>query len=106
MNKIIAILFLLSTLHIFSQQNDWENPTVNQINKLPARATFYSYESADLAKKNIRKNSKLFKSLNGDWKFNWVAKPVDASEVFQENDFDATKWKTIDVPFFLAIFLI
>jgi len=98
MNKIIAILFLLSTLHIFSQQNDWENPTVNQINKLPARATFYSYESADLAKKNIRKNSKLFKSLNGDWKFNWVAKPVDASEVFQENDFDATKWKTIDVP--------
>ncbi len=92
------VLLFTSISLVYAQQNDWENPFVNQINKLPARATFYSYESAELAKLNIREHSKLFKSLNGDWKFNWVAKPADASKNFQDNNFDASKWKTIDVP--------
>ncbi|MEW4922824.1 glycoside hydrolase family 2 TIM barrel-domain containing protein [Algibacter sp. 2305UL17-15] len=92
------ILFITTTLSLFSQQNDWENPHVNQINKLPARATFYSYETTDLAKTDVRENSKNYTSLNGDWKFKWVAKPADASDNFQENDFDSTDWKTIDVP--------
>ncbi len=92
------IVALVSFNFICAQQNDWENPNVNQINRLPAKATFYSYESADLAKADIRENSKLFKSLNGDWKFNWVSKPKEASKDFHKNDFDTKKWATIDVP--------
>ena len=65
---------------------------------MPARATFYSYENVELAKANNREKSSWFKSLNGDWKFSWVAKPADASKTFQEVNFDASAWKTIDVP--------
>jgi beta-galactosidase len=98
MKKAILLLLLLTVVPFYAQQNDWENPVVNQINKLPARATFYSYETADLAKANIRENSKWFKTLNGDWKFHWVAKPSEASNDFQESNFNASSWKNIDVP--------
>lgn len=98
MKNIFLLAVLLVAFNVTAQQNDWENPAVNQINKNPARATFYSYESEDLAKSGIRENSEWFKTLNGDWKFKWVAKPADASKTFQENNFDASKWKTIDVP--------
>ncbi|AUP80591.1 glycoside hydrolase family 2 TIM barrel-domain containing protein [Flavivirga eckloniae] len=96
-NALFVLLFVSINL-VFAQQNDWENPIVNQINKLQAKATFYSYESAPLAKANIRENSKFYKSLNGNWKFSWVEKPADASKDFQEENFDASTWKTIDVP--------
>ncbi|MDG2280125.1 MAG: glycoside hydrolase family 2 TIM barrel-domain containing protein [Flavicella sp.] len=98
MKKIILSLLLFTAVNSFAQQNDWENPQVNQINKLPATATFYSYEDANLAKSNVREKSSFFKSLNGDWKFSWVAKPADASDEFQKEDFDASSWKSIDVP--------
>ncbi|WP_298319416.1 glycoside hydrolase family 2 TIM barrel-domain containing protein [uncultured Aquimarina sp.] len=96
--KTVFSILLCVTFFASAQQNDWENPNVNQINRLPATATFYSYENSALAKSNKREQSKFYKSLNGDWKFNWVAKPADASMDFQDNNFDASKWKTIDVP--------
>ncbi|GAA4230307.1 hypothetical protein GCM10022291_00110 [Postechiella marina] len=98
MTRSIFSIFLFISLSTFSQQNDWENPLVNQINKLPAKATFYSFETEELAIKNIREASKFYKSLNGDWKFNWVPKPDDAINDFYKNEFNASNWKTIEVP--------
>ncbi len=98
MKKNLLLLFLfLSTLQ-YAQQNDWENPNVNQINKLDAVATFYSYEKESLALVNDRIASKNFKLLNGNWKFNWVAKPDAAIQNFQKNNFNSSNWNTIDVP--------
>lgn len=93
-----AILFSLFPVLLFGQNNIWEDPAINQINRLPARATFYSYENSDLAIANNKEGSKYFKSLNGDWKFNWVATPNEASSTFQNVDFDVSKWASIDVP--------
>ena len=56
--------------------NDWENPEVIHINKLPARATSYSFDTVEEALKRDRSQSTI-KSLNGDWKFNFVAKSED-----------------------------
>ncbi len=42
--KLSYLIFILS-LSIFAQQNDWENPKVNQINRLPATATFYNFDN-------------------------------------------------------------
>ncbi|TDD94287.1 sugar-binding domain-containing protein [Flavobacterium cellulosilyticum] len=99
MIKRIPLLFCFLTFHVLlSQNNIWEDPAINQINRLPSKATFYSYENLDLAIANQREKSKFFKSLNGDWKFNWVATPEESSDTFQENNFDVSKWKSIDVP--------
>ncbi|WP_282135715.1 glycoside hydrolase family 2 TIM barrel-domain containing protein [Seonamhaeicola maritimus] len=93
-----TILSLFFSITFFAQQNDWENPNVNQINRLPAKATFYNYDSAQGALADTRENSTNYKSLNGDWNFKWVAKPADASDDFQKSNFDASNWNKIDVP--------
>ncbi len=99
MNYInFKVICLFLPFAVFGQINIWENPAINQINRLPAKATFYSYENSDLAKANIPEHSKFYKSLNGNWKFNWVAKPSEASNTFQDFNFDVSDWETIDVP--------
>ncbi|PQJ80631.1 glycoside hydrolase family 2 TIM barrel-domain containing protein [Polaribacter porphyrae] len=98
MKKLIFFVITLLPFLFFAQQNDWENPKVNQINRLEAHTTFYSYESKSLAINNQREKSDNFKLLNGDWKFHWVAKPADAIDRFQKNDYNSSNWKTIDVP--------
>ncbi|CDF79791.1 beta-galactosidase (GH2) [Formosa agariphila KMM 3901] len=98
MKHVFSLFIFLISISSFSQQNDWENPLVNQINRLPAHATFYNFDNETQALKNDRASSSSFKSLNGDWKFNWVAKPADAISNFHEANFDASNWKTIDVP--------
>ncbi len=100
-HNLLSVVTLLLFVGVSSQaqkKNDWENPNVNQINKLPARATFYSYESANEALDNNPEKSSTYKSLNGDWKFKWVATPEESSNNFHETSFNASEWKTIDVP--------
>ncbi|MGL1956312.1 MAG: DUF4981 domain-containing protein [Colwellia sp.] len=77
---------------------EWENPEIFAQNKLPARATFYAYESTDLAKNQQRENSAYFLSLNGDWHFNWVKKPADRPKDFWQAGFDHSSWDSIQVP--------
>jgi len=98
MKKYLPLVFLCLHLTLIAQTNDWENPSVNQINRLETHATFYSYDTKKLALENIREQSKTFKSLNGSWKFNWVAKPGEAIQNFQDKHYVSTQWKTIDVP--------
>ncbi|MHB0755494.1 beta-galactosidase, LacZ type [Polaribacter sp. M15] len=99
MNLRTILFFCLLVTQISAQQrNDWENPQVNQINKLPARATFYTFENSEQAILGDREQSKYYKTLNGDWKFKYVAKPADASNDFQKTSFNSTKWDIIDVP--------
>ncbi|MGY6647758.1 glycoside hydrolase family 2 TIM barrel-domain containing protein [Wenyingzhuangia sp. IMCC45574] len=100
MKKLLALACIALSLHTTQAQklNDWENPHVNQINKLPARSTFYSFDNKAQALEGNRTTSSLFKSLNGSWKFSWVAKPADEIKGFEKTDFSTAKWKTIDVP--------
>ncbi|TNJ46590.1 DUF4981 domain-containing protein [Tamlana fucoidanivorans] len=98
MKNTFLFLFILITIGSFSQQNDWENPLVNYINKLPAHATFYNFDNEVQALLGDRTKSSYYKSLNGNWKFKWVATPNDASNNFQNLDFKSKDWDTIAVP--------
>jgi beta-galactosidase len=98
MNKLNYLIVFLFAINTFAQKNDWENPHVNQINKLPARATFYNFENETQAISGNREDSKFYKSLNGNWKFNWVAKPADAIHGFEKSNFNTDSWKDIEVP--------
>ncbi|MGY5353361.1 glycoside hydrolase family 2 TIM barrel-domain containing protein [Wenyingzhuangia sp. IMCC45467] len=96
--QIQLILYLFSPLLLLGQNNVWEDPQINQINRLPSHATFYSYETKELAKENIRESSTNYKSLNGNWKFSWVSKPSQSLNKFQEINFDVSSWDEIDIP--------
>ena len=96
--QIQFILFLFSPLLLLGQNSAWEDPLINQMNRLPSHATFYSYESKELAIENERESSKNYESLNGDWQFYWVATPEESLEDFQKSNYDASSWKAIDVP--------
>ncbi|MDT8300718.1 MAG: glycoside hydrolase family 2 TIM barrel-domain containing protein [Sedimentisphaerales bacterium] len=77
---------------------DWENPDVIGINKEPGHCTLIPYSDIEKALKADRKDSQFFRSLNGNWKFNWVNKPSDRPLDFYKPDYDVSTWKLIPVP--------
>jgi beta-galactosidase len=75
-----------------------ENPELLGINKEPAHATLMVYGNQAEALKAIRHASSYCKSLNGIWKFNWVAWPQQRPVDFYKPSFDVSGWKEIKVP--------
>ena len=75
-----------------------ENPELLGINKEPAHATLMVYGNQAEALKAIRHASSYSKSLNGMWKFNWVAWPQQRPVDFYKPSFDVSGWKEIPVP--------
>ncbi len=93
---ILSILFF--NIDAKAQGNDWENPAVFQINRLPARATFMYYPEKNAAIQDNYELSPYYLTLNGQWKFNWVPKPADRPVNFYKTDYNHSNWKEISVP--------
>jgi len=86
----LALLALCTSHFAFaSEQHDWENHHVLQINREPARAYFMPY-----AKK--KGDSQL--SLNGTWRFHWSKTPEGRIADFFKPGFDCSSWDHITVP--------
>ncbi len=86
----LALLALCTSHFAFAtEQHDWENHHVLQINREPARAYFMPY-----AKK--KGDSQL--SLNGTWRFHWSKTPEGRIADFFKPDFDCSSWDHITVP--------
>ncbi len=82
---------------------EWENPYINEIGRLPARAVLVpcasARQAADIASfKAERDASPYFEFLNGTWKFNWVKEPSERPQDFWKEDFDVSKWGDMKVP--------
>jgi Beta-galactosidase/beta-glucuronidase len=103
---LIASLLLNSTLSeaqtILKSGIDYpaeiENPELLGINKEPYHATLMPYANLQEALAAKRHASSLCKSLNGNWKFNWVSSPEKRPVDFYKSDYDVTGWKEIPVP--------
>ena len=52
---------------------EWHDTYVNNVNRFPIRTSFFAYETRDAALKADRKASANYLSIEGDWRFNWVA---------------------------------
>ena len=96
-NFYIPYLFGCFLLMVFSCENNkrtnikkeyWEDPTIIAENKEDAHATLIPYDTYQEALEGNRVLSKHYKSLNGDWWFNWVKRPADRPMSFYENDYD------------------
>jgi len=77
--------------------NDWENSEMIGQNKESAHNTLIPFDSIESALKGIESSSHYL-SLNGNWKFHWVKKPINRPIDFYKVEFDASKWDEIDVP--------
>ncbi|HLR31311.1 MAG TPA: glycoside hydrolase family 2 TIM barrel-domain containing protein, partial [Fodinibius sp.] len=82
-----------------SKQHDWENEQVIGINKEPAHVTTIPYPDVKTAlSTDRRKDSPFYKSLNGQWKFKWSAKPSERPKKFYKPSFHVSGWDEIKVP--------
>lgn len=100
-NFLLGCMLLVAT-PFFGQGNNWanlhwENQYVIQENKMPARATSYSYRAVDAAIEMNREQAEV-KFLNGDWKFEFTPDSKNRSIDFVKTNFDASGWKNIKVP--------
>ena len=77
---------------------DWENEQVLHLNAESPRATFIPFATVEQALNEPFTNSPFYRSLNGEWKFNWVPRPELRSTNFFETNFDDAGWTNIVVP--------
>jgi len=78
--------------------NDWENPQVIEINKLPPHATGFPYADEFSAKKRDLSSSPWVRSLNGTWDFTLVENPGSSPLDFFSSEFNTAGWDKIKVP--------
>lgn len=78
--------------------HEWQSPDSLAYNKEQPRATFYTFESLDAARKVLPENSKYWMSLDGQWKFSWVKTPDQRPADFYKPTYDVSAWDEITVP--------
>ena len=67
------------------EKKRWEDQTLTGIGRLPARTSRFR-DSAEMV------------SLNGDWKFLYLAAPEYSPRGFEQAEYDTKDWDTIEVP--------
>lgn len=75
-----------------------ENPELLGINKEPYHATLMPYANLKEALAAKRQASSFCRTLNGNWKFNWVPSPEVRPVDFYKPAYDVSSWKEIPVP--------
>lgn len=76
--------------------NNWENIDKQSENRLPPRASFFSYASADKALSFDRAASQHFQLLSGRWQFRYFEHPDLLPDEFYRQPM--TDWSDIAVP--------
>ncbi len=97
---IILLFCCLIMIGMSSQKKteEWENPEIIGINKLPPHCTYMPFPSQESSSINDRTKSPYYLSLSGTWKFHWVPIPDERPRDFYRLDFDDTNWVEIPVP--------
>ncbi|MEL6557477.1 MAG: glycoside hydrolase family 2 TIM barrel-domain containing protein [Bacteroidota bacterium] len=99
MRLLTSILLISCVFQLEAQQlPEWKNPTVTQVNRLPARATSISFETEEQALEKSIEESPRHQSLNGIWQFSWASIPENLPSGFEKNEFQTKNWSTIEVP--------
>ena len=80
------------------ERKDWENSEIIGINKEPTHNTLIPFQDIDSALQGTFEASTFHKSLNGNWRFNWVRSPIERLKDFYNINFDASEWNEIPVP--------
>lgn len=91
------MMILFASVPISAQTfKEWQDPNINQVNRLPMHTTFFAYGQDDVH--GMPKESYSYLSLNGKWKFNWVKNAWERPTDFFKPGFNDAGWDSIPVP--------
>ena len=78
---------------------EWEDPSVNSINRLPPRTYTMPLANEQAAFTEVIEPETPYKKLlNGQWKFSWAGSPNLRVKEFWKVEFDDSAWFEIEVP--------
>jgi len=81
-----------------AQTNDWENQYTTRVNTEIPAVPLVSYVSFEKALEGDLEQSAYHHSLNGIWKFHWIAHPKERPLDFYRSDADLSDWDNVEVP--------
>ena len=98
--QFLLLLFLWVCGNGYAQTLDsiFENPAVQEINRMPMRASYFPFEEISKAKNGLPSNSTRYLSLNGEWSFLWKNDYKQLPKDFYKKDYKEEKWDKITVP--------
>lgn len=106
--KLLALLLPVAlSSHAFAQKRvatpnftEWHDLAVNDMNRLPLHADFFPFRVGEVSPSAMprKADSRNFLSLDGDWKFLWVANADERPDDFYRVDLDDSKWGVMPVP--------
>ncbi len=95
---LLACLVFANLVNAQPAHNDWENPTLIEVNKEKPHATYMLFDKVDDVKADEYKRSPFYLSLNGSWKFQYVDKYADRTKDFYKPALNDVSWSKIEVP--------
>lgn len=78
--------------------NYFTSPEALGINRLPAKATFYHFESKEKAKSVKKEYSSFIMELNGTWHFQYTTSPQNLGNNIVSETCDDSNWQKVQVP--------
>ncbi|MDO5105210.1 glycoside hydrolase family 2 TIM barrel-domain containing protein [Capnocytophaga sp.] len=102
MKRFFYLLIVLCSAQNWAQEpyldSIFENPSVQEINRLPMRSHYLPFETIEKAIGNNYKTSGRYINLNGQWKFLWKEDFKQLPRDFFKADYNDSRWNTISVP--------
>lgn len=100
MNKLFYLTALCAYSFTASAQTfkEWQDPKVNEINRAPMHSTFFAYEDLESASVSVKEKSANYMTLNGTWKFFWVANADERPTDFYRIGYNDKGWDDMQVP--------
>ncbi len=77
---------------------EWDDISVTHLNREKAHALSIPVKDETAVDENRMEESPYYLSLNGVWKFRWVADPSKKPSGFEKPTYNVTNWDNIDVP--------
>lgn len=97
--KSLTALCVLLPLGMSAQTfREWQDPQVNELNRLPMRTRFFTYEDESIAKSGNMAHSSRVVSLHGQWKFKGVQNADEYPEDFYKQDYNDSDWGSMPIP--------
>jgi len=90
---------LLTSVALSAQSfSEWQDPQVNQVNRMEMHSHFFAYESEKAASVACPEHSANYLTLNGKWKFNWVKDSDQRPSDFWQPGYNDKAWGEMPMP--------